>query len=333
MAQFLAQSTIIPALVTSRSHGLSKESGKLRIGSFSGLRCSNSSDNMVSLGQDFRSKVAISVSSRRGRGGRCVPKAMIERFSDKAMTVITLAQEEAIGLGYNYVGTEHILLGLIGEGTGIAAKVLKSMRINLRDARVEVEKITGRGSGFVSAEIPFSLPFSPRANRVLEFTCEEVQLVGHNYIESEHLLLGLLREGEGVAACVLESLGADPSNTRTQVIHMVGEGNEVRVVTEGASDMPTLEEYGTNLIKLAEEGKLDLGVGWQDEIEYFIQILGCVTLDKAIELMDEAGSCVRLRHAQLLELEKELRQIIKSKNEAVRSQDFDKAYMIEKLNL
>ncbi|KAK8652213.1 hypothetical protein V6N13_061235 [Hibiscus sabdariffa] len=269
MAKFLAQSTIVPALGTSQSHGRPKESGKLkrsvkmicslqtpglRIRSFSGLRGSNSLDNRVSLGHDFRSKVAISVSSRRPRGSRCVPKAMFERFTEKAIKVIMLAQEEARRLGHNFVGTEQILLGLIGEGTGIAAKVLKSMGINLKDARVEVEKIIGRGSGFVAVEIPFT----PRAKRVLELSLEEARQLGHNYIGSEHLLLGLLREGEGVAARVLESLGADPSNIRTQVIRMVGEGNEVSVVTGAASGntkMPTLEEYGTNLTKLAEEAR------------------------------------------------------------------------------
>ncbi|OMO94707.1 Chaperonin ClpA/B [Corchorus capsularis] len=298
MAKVLAQSTIVPALVTSRSHGSSKESGKsrrsakmmcsvqtsgLRIRSFSGLRGLNSLDNMVRFGQDFRSKVAISVSSRQRRASRCVPKAMFERFTEKAIKVIMLAQEEARRLGHNFVGTEQILLGLIGEGTGIAAKVLKSMGINLKDARVEVEKIIGRGSGFVAVEIPFT----PRAKRVLELSLEEARQLGHNYIGSEHLLLGLLREGEGVAARVLENLGADPSNIRTQVIRMVGEGNEVSVVPGGSTGntkMPTLEEYGTNLTKLAEE------------------------------LPEEAR-----------ELEKELRQITKSKNEAVRSQDFEKA--------
>ncbi|XP_038999525.1 ATP-dependent Clp protease ATP-binding subunit ClpA homolog CD4B, chloroplastic-like [Hibiscus syriacus] len=288
MAKFLAQSNMVPALVASWSHGPSKESGKLKrsikmmcslqtpvlkMRSFSGLRGSNSLDNMVSLGHDFHSKVALSVSSRRGRGSRCVPKAMFERFTEKAIKVIMLAQEEARRLGHNFVGTEQILLGLIGEGTGIAAKVLKSMGINLKDVRVEVEKIIGRGSGFVAVEIPFT----PRAKRVLELSLEEARQLGHNYIGSEHILLGLLREGEGVAAQVLESLGADPSNIRTQVIRMVGEGNEVNVVSGGASGntkMPTLEEYGTNLTKLAEEGKLDPVVGRQDQIERVVQILG-----------------------------------------------------------
>ncbi|TVU16232.1 hypothetical protein EJB05_39784, partial [Eragrostis curvula] len=178
---------------------------------------------------------------------RRFPRVAADKFSGH--------KEEARRLGHNFVGTEQILLGLIGEGTGIAAKVLKSMGINLKDARVEVEKIIGRGSGFVAVEIPFT----PRAKRVLELSLEEARQLGHNYIGSEHLLLGLLREGEGVAARVLESLGADPNN--------------IRGGTSGQK-MPTLEEYGTNLTKLAEEGKLDPVVGRQDQIERVTQILG-----------------------------------------------------------
>ncbi|KAF3327642.1 ATP-dependent Clp protease ATP-binding subunit clpA CD4B [Carex littledalei] len=200
--------------------------------------------------------------------------AMFERFTEKAIKVIMLAQEEARRLGHNFVGTEQILLGLIGEGTGIAAKVLKSMGINLKDARVEVEKIIGKGSGFVAVEIPFTA----RAKRVLELALEEARQMGHNYIGSEHLLLGLLREGEGVAARVLESLGADPNSIRTQVVRMVGESAEaVGAGVGGGSSgnkMPTLEEYGTNLTKLAEEGKLDPVVGRQDQIQRVTQILG-----------------------------------------------------------
>ncbi|XP_078175500.1 chaperone protein ClpC1, chloroplastic-like [Carex rostrata] len=200
--------------------------------------------------------------------------AMFERFTEKAIKVIMLAQEEARRLGHNFVGTEQILLGLIGEGTGIAAKVLKSMGINLKDARVEVEKIIGKGSGFVAVEIPFTA----RAKRVLELALEEARQMGHNYIGSEHLLLGLLREGEGVAARVLESLGADPNSIRTQVVRMVGESTEaVGAGVGGGSSgnkMPTLEEYGTNLTKLAEEGKLDPVVGRQEQIQRVTQILG-----------------------------------------------------------
>ena len=148
---------------------------------------------------------------------------MFERFTEKAIKVIMLAQEEARRLGHNFVGTEQILLGLIGEGTGIGPKVLKSMGVNLKDARVEVEKIIGRGSGFVAVEIPFT----PRAKRVLELSLEEARQLGHNYIGTEHLLLGLIREGEGVAARVLENLGVDLSKVRSQIIRSRGDNTEV----------------------------------------------------------------------------------------------------------
>ncbi|XP_006290259.2 chaperone protein ClpC2, chloroplastic [Capsella rubella] len=245
----------------------------LKLHSFAGLRATNPLDIMGRPRQDWFSMSKLSIPKRKDKGKRCVTKAMFERFTEKAIKVIMLAQEEARRLGHNFVGTEQILLGLIGEGTGIAAKVLKSMGINLKDSRVEVEKIIGRGSGFVAVEIPFT----PRAKRVLELSLEEARQLGHNYIGSEHLLLGLLREGEGVAARVLENLGADPSNIRTQVIRMVGENNEVTASVGGGSSsnskMPTLEEYGTNLTKLAEEGKLDPVVGRQPQIERVVQIL------------------------------------------------------------
>src|SRR5277367_3406992 len=144
---------------------------------------------------------------------------MFERFTEKAIKVIMLAQEEARRLGHNFVGTEQILLGLIGEGTGIAAKTLKSMGVNLKDARVEVEKIIGRGSGFVAVEIPFT----PRAKRVLELSWDEARQLGHNYIGTEHLLLGILREGEGVASRVLENLGVDPTRLRSHVLRLLSE--------------------------------------------------------------------------------------------------------------
>lgn len=144
---------------------------------------------------------------------------MFERFTEKAIKVTMLAQEEARRLGHNFVGTEQFLLGLIGQGTGVAAKVLKSSGVNLKVARIEVEKIIGRGSGFVAVEIPFT----PRGKRVLELSLEEARQLGHNYIGTEHLLLGLIREGEGVAARVLENLGVDLSKVRNLVIRMLGE--------------------------------------------------------------------------------------------------------------
>ncbi|RDX76255.1 hypothetical protein CR513_43776, partial [Mucuna pruriens] len=275
MARVLVQSISMPGLLSGQRHGQHKGSGKLkrsvkmmsslrmpalRMTGFSGLRTLNTLDGLSRPKQNFHSKMLSTTSSRRERARRCVPKAMFERFTEKAIKVIMLAQEEARRLGHNFVGTEQILLGLIGEGTGIAAKVLKSMGINLKDARVEVEKIIGRGSGFVAVEIPFT----PRAKRVLELSLEEARQLGHNYIGSEHLLLGLLREGEGVAA---------------RVIRMVGEGADSVGATVGPGSsnnnkMPTLEEYGTNLTKLAEEGKLDPVVGRQQQIERVTQILG-----------------------------------------------------------
>ncbi|BDA69765.1 ATPase [Rivularia sp. IAM M-261] len=210
---------------------------------------------------------------------------MFERFTEKAIKVIMLAQEEARRLGHNFVGTEQILLGLIGEGTGVAAKVLKSMGVNLKDARIEVEKIIGRGSGFVAVEIPFT----PRAKRVLELSLEEARQLGHNYIGTEHLLLGLIREGEGVAARVLENLGVDLSKVRTQVIRMLGETAEV---TQGGpssrTKTPTLDEFGSNLTQMAIDGKLDPVVGRAKEIERVIQILGRRTKNNPV-LIGEPG--------------------------------------------
>ena len=210
---------------------------------------------------------------------------MFERFTEKAIKVIMLAQEEARRLGHNFVGTEQILLGLIGEGTGVAAKVLKSMGVNLKDARIEVEKIIGRGSGFVAVEIPFT----PRAKRVLELSLEEARQLGHNYIGTEHLLLGLIREGEGVAARVLENLGVDLSKVRTQVIRMLGETAEVSSGGgQGRTKTPTLDEFGSNLTQMAGEGKLDPVVGRQKEIERVIQILGRRTKNNPV-LIGEPG--------------------------------------------
>ena len=211
---------------------------------------------------------------------------MFERFTEKAIKVIMLAQEEARRLGHNFVGTEQILLGLIGEGTGVAAKVLKSMGVNLKDARVEVEKIIGRGSGFVAVEIPFT----PRAKRVLELSLEEARQLGHNYIGTEHLLLGLIREGEGVAARVLENLGVDLAKVRTQVIRMLGETAEVAAGGggKGSTKTPTLDEFGSNLTQLAAESKLDPVVGRHNEIDRVIQILGRRTKNNPV-LIGEPG--------------------------------------------
>ena len=213
---------------------------------------------------------------------------MFERFTEKAIKVIMLAQEEARRLGHNFVGTEQILLGLIGEGTGIAAKTLKSMGVNLKDARIEVEKIIGRGSGFVAVEIPFT----PRAKRVLELSWEEARQLGHNYIGTEHLLLGLIREGEGVAARVLENLGVDLTKVRQHIVRLLGETGATGVQAGGGgtgrSKTPTLDEFGINLTQAATEGRLDPVVGREKEIERVIQILGRRTKNNPV-LIGEPG--------------------------------------------
>ena len=227
---------------------------------------------------------------------------MFERFTEKAIKVIMLAQEEARRLGHNFVGTEQILLGLIGEGTGIAAKTLKSMGVNLKDARVEVEKIIGRGSGFVAVEIPFT----PRAKRVLELSWDEARQLGHNYIGTEHLLLGLIREGEGVAARVLENLGVDLNKIRTNVVKMLGDSKPTAGAGAGTGSgsgsssysgssssgskvkTPSLDEYGTDLTLAASELRLDPVVGREKEIERVIQILARRTKNNPV-LLGEPG--------------------------------------------
>ena len=222
---------------------------------------------------------------------------MFERFTEKAIKVIMLAQEEARRLGHNFVGTEQVLLGLIGEGTGVAAKTLKSMGVNLKDARAEVEKIIGRGSGFVAVEIPFT----PRAKRVLELSWDEARQLGHNYIGTEHLLLGLIREGEGVAARVLENLGVDLNKVRSNVIKMLGESKPQATAggasssstsssssTGGKTKTPSLDEFGRDLTLAAQELRLDPVVGREKEIERVIQILARRTKNNPV-LLGEPG--------------------------------------------
>ena len=214
---------------------------------------------------------------------------MFERFTEKAIKVIMLAQEEARRLGHNFVGTEQVLLGLIGEGTGVAAKTLKAMGVNLKDARVEVEKIIGRGSGFVAVEIPFT----PRAKRVLELSWDEARQLGHNYIGTEHLLLGLIREGEGVAARVLENLGVDLNKVRSNVIKMLGETKPTQTAattgsSSGKTKTPSLDEFGTDLTLAAQEQRLDPVVGREKEIERVIQILARRTKNNPV-LLGEPG--------------------------------------------
>ncbi|HEY9709912.1 MAG TPA: Clp protease N-terminal domain-containing protein, partial [Oculatellaceae cyanobacterium] len=210
---------------------------------------------------------------------------MFERFTDTAIKVIRLAQEEARRLGHNFLGTEQILLGLIGEGNGVAAKVLDSLGVTLTQAREEVEKIIGRGSGFITVEVPFT----PRSKRVLELSLEESRSLDQEYIGTEHLLLGLIRDGEGVAAKVLLNLGVDVTQIRAKVVQMLSE------MPAGLNDMSrsrkktsTLDKCGTNLTQLAAQGKLDPVVGRQKEVERMIQILSRRTKNNPI-LIGEPG--------------------------------------------
>ena len=211
---------------------------------------------------------------------------MFEHFTSEAIRVIMLAQEEARRLGHNFVGTEQILLGLMGEGTGVAAKVLTELGVTLKDARREVEKIIGRGSGFVPPEIPFT----PKVKSLFEQSFKEARSLGHNYINTEHLLLGLTEAGEGVAAKVLQNLGVELKTLRTAVVRRLGE--DATVSAGGGSSKRTqnlsIEEFGRNLTKLAQEGKIDPVVGREKEIERVVQILGRRTKNNPV-LVGEPG--------------------------------------------
>jgi ATP-dependent Clp protease ATP-binding subunit ClpC len=217
---------------------------------------------------------------------------MFEHFTDKAIKAVMLSQEEARRLGQNFVGTEQILLGLIGEGTGVAAKVLTELGVTLQNARKEVEKIIGRGN----RPVPSEIPFTPKAKRVFEQAFTEARALGHNYIGPEHLLLGLLREGEGVAAKVLGNLDVDSDLARNEVIRKLGEVATVagsgrqgqRGANSNNTKTATLDEFGTNLTKLAAEGKLDPLVGRHKEIERAVQILGRRTKNNPV-LIGEPG--------------------------------------------
>ena len=194
--------------------------------------------------------------------------SMWEPFTERARRSIVLAQEEAQLLGNNYIGTEHILLGIISEGESLAAKVLETLGVNLAKVRQEVEAIVGRGGQTVQQE----MVFTPRAKRVIELAFEEARQLNHNYIGTEHLLLGLIREGEGVAARVLTNLGVDPAKVRVQTTSLLGaEGQPV--APKGKSKTPTLDAYGRDLTTLARDNKLDPVIGRANEIERVIQIL------------------------------------------------------------
>ena len=216
---------------------------------------------------------------------------MFERFTEKARRVVVYAQEEARMLNQNYIGTEHLLLGLIREQDGIAAKALESLNISLEDVHGQVEDLIGRGTFVPTGHIPFT----PRAKKVLELSLREALQLGHNYIGTEHILLGLIREGEGVAAQVLLNLGADLEKVRSAVIQLLsghyGKGadsSEERRSGQGSGGSSMLDEFGRNLTRQARDGKLDPVIGRSNEIERVMQILSRRTKNNPV-LIGEPG--------------------------------------------
>ncbi|CAN5386761.1 hypothetical protein BH23ACT6_BH23ACT6_05430 [soil metagenome] len=218
---------------------------------------------------------------------------MFERFTDRARRVVVLAQEEARMLNHNYIGTEHILLGLIHEGEGVAAKALESLGISLDAVREQVQEIIGQGQQSPTGHIPFT----PRAKKVLELSLREGLQLGHNYIGTEHILLGLIREGEGVAAQVLVKLGADLNRVRQQVIQLLSgyQGKETASAGVGSAGQEgqqagslVLDQFGRNLTQAAREGKLDPVIGRQKEIERVMQVLSRRTKNNPV-LIGEPG--------------------------------------------
>jgi ATP-dependent Clp protease ATP-binding subunit ClpC len=221
---------------------------------------------------------------------------MYERFTDRARKVMQLANQEAQRFNHEYIGTEHILLGLVKEGTGVAANVLKNLDIDLRKIRLEVEKIVQAGPDMVTMG---KLPQTPRAKKVIEYSIEEARNLNHNYVGTEHLLLGLLREQEGVAAQVLMNLGLKLEDVREEVLNLLGHnmdsgestsgsGGSERTAGKGKSKTPALDSFGRDLTELARQGKLDPVIGRQNEIERVIQVLSRRTKNNPV-LLGEAG--------------------------------------------
>src|SRR2546427_269852 len=211
---------------------------------------------------------------------------MFERFTDRARRVVVLAQEEARMLNHNYIGTEHILLGLIHEGEGVAAKALESLGISLEAVRSQVEEIIGQGQAAPTGHIPFT----PRAKKVLELSLREALQLGHNYIGTEHILLGLIREGEGVAAQVLQKLGADLNRVRQQVIQLLsgytGGKGEAAPGEQTPQGSMVLDQFGRNLTQLARDTKLDPVIGRDKEIERVMQVLSRRTKNNPVLVGD-----------------------------------------------
>src|SRR5689334_23442108 len=200
---------------------------------------------------------------------------MFERFTERARQVVVLAQDEARTLKHNYIGTEHILLGLLREEEGLAARVLDTLDITVEEVRAQVARIVGQGDEVTTGQIPFT----PRAKKVLELALREALSLGHNYIGTEHILLGLVRENEGVAARILLDFDADAEKIRNEIIRMLSgpgrrqAGAGAAPGSEKAKNSKLLDQFGRNLTKMATEGKLDPVVGRQTEIERVMQIL------------------------------------------------------------
>ena len=218
---------------------------------------------------------------------------MYERFTDRARKVMQLANQEAQRFNHEYIGTEHVLLGLVKEGSGVAANVLKNLDVDLRKIRLEVEKIVQSGPDMVTMG---KLPQTPRAKKVIEYALEEAKNLNHNYVGTEHLLLGLLREQEGVAAQVLMNLGLKLEDVREEVLNLLGQGLEGAETSErasgssksGKSKTPALDSFGRDLTELARQKKLDPVIGRSDEIERVIQILSRRQKNNPV-LLGEAG--------------------------------------------
>src|SRR5881275_1553860 len=234
----------------------------------------------------------------RGRGAQRDLRrfsGMYERFTDRARKVMQLANQEAQRFNHEYIGTEHILLGLVKEGSGVAANVLKNLDIDLRKIRLEVEKIVQSGPDMVTMG---KLPQTPRAKKVIEYSIEEARNLNHNYVGTEHLLLGLLREQEGVAAQVLMNLGLKLEDVREEVLNLLGHnmateesgspGSGERQANKGKSKTPALDSFGRDLTELARQGKLDPVIGRANEIERVIQVLRRRTKNNPV-LLGEAG--------------------------------------------
>jgi ATP-dependent Clp protease ATP-binding subunit ClpC len=210
---------------------------------------------------------------------------MFNRFTERARKVVILAKEEARRFNHDYIGTEHILLGLIREGEGVAASVLQKLGVSLENIRLEVEKLVQPGP---TTQIIGDIPFTPRAKKSLELAAEEARSLGHNYIGTEHLLLGLIREGEGVASQVLLNLGLDLNTVRNEVMELLGSALPGVSPAASKTKTPALDAFGRDLTALARENKLDPVINRKNEIERVIQTLSRRTKNNPV-LLGEAG--------------------------------------------